>query len=63
MLYNYIFAYKLISFKNRKIVSPATFVNKIDKLLALQNVCRTSATSTQSIKTCRNEKLELDGIH
>ena len=35
MLYNYIFVYKSISFKNCKIVSPATFVNKLDKLLAL----------------------------
>ena len=26
----YIFVYKLISFKNFKIVSPATFVNKSD---------------------------------
>ena len=32
MLYNYIFVYKLISFKNCKIASPATFVNKLDKL-------------------------------
>ena len=31
MLYNYIFVYKSISFKNCKIVSPATFVNKLDK--------------------------------
>jgi len=35
MLYNYIFVYKLISFKNCKIVSPATFVNILDKLLTL----------------------------
>ena len=35
MLYNYIFVYKSISFKNCKIESPATFVNKLDKLLAL----------------------------
>jgi hypothetical protein len=35
MLYNYIFVYKSISFKNCKIVSPATFVKKLDKLLAL----------------------------
>ena len=63
MLYNYIFAYKSISFKNCKIVSHATFVNKLDKLLALSNVCRTSATSTQSIKTCFYEKIELHGIH
>ena len=32
MLSNYVFAYKLISFKNFKIVSPATFVNKSNKL-------------------------------
>ena len=57
------FVYKSISFENCKIVSPATFVNKLDKLLALLNVCRTSATFTQSIKTCFNEKLELHGIH
>ena len=30
MLYNYIFVYKSISFKNCKIVSPATFVNKLE---------------------------------
>ena len=35
MLNNYIFVYKSISFKNCKIVLPATFVNKLDKLLAL----------------------------
>ena len=35
MLYSYIFVYKFISFKNFKIVSPATFVNKLDKLLTL----------------------------
>jgi hypothetical protein len=32
MLYNYIFAHKSISFKNCKIVSPAIFVNKLNKL-------------------------------
>jgi len=35
MLYNYILGYKSISFKNLKIVSPATFVNKSHKLLTL----------------------------
>jgi hypothetical protein len=30
MLYNYIFVYKSISFKNCKIVSPTTFVDKLD---------------------------------
>ena len=35
LLYNYMFVYKSISFKTCKIVSPATFVNKLDKLLAL----------------------------
>jgi len=35
MLYNYMFVYKLISFKNFKIVSPATFVNKLYKLFVL----------------------------
>jgi len=35
MLSNYIFAYKLISFKNFNIVSPATFVNNLFKLLTL----------------------------
>ena len=34
MLFNYIFVYKFISFKNFKIVSP-TFVNKSHKLLTL----------------------------
>jgi hypothetical protein len=29
MLYNYICVYKSISFKNLKIMSPATFVNKL----------------------------------
>ena len=28
MKYNYMFVYKLISFKKFKMVSPATFVNK-----------------------------------
>jgi len=32
MLSNYILVYKLISFKNLKIVSPATFVDKSYKL-------------------------------
>ena len=44
MKYNYIFEYKLISLKNFKIVSPATFVNKSYKLLTL------SAISTKSSK-------------
>jgi hypothetical protein len=35
LLLNYIFVYKLISFENFKIVSPATFVNKLYKLLTL----------------------------
>ena len=35
LLLHYIFVYKLISFKNFKIVSPATFVNKLYKLLTL----------------------------
>jgi len=35
MKYKYIFVYKLISFKNFKIVSPATFVNKSYTLLTL----------------------------
>ena len=35
MLYNYILGYKSISLKTFKIVSPATFVNKLDKLLTL----------------------------
>jgi hypothetical protein len=38
MLSIYILAYKLISFKNCQILSPATFVNKSDKLLSLWNV-------------------------
>ena len=58
LLLNYIFVYKLISFENFKNVSPATFVNKLYKLLTLYNVCRTSATSTQSIKTCLSENFE-----
>jgi len=41
MKYNYMFVYKLISFKNFKIVSFATFVDKSYKLLTLWNVCRT----------------------
>ena len=36
MLYNYIFVYKSISFKNCKIVSPATFVNKLDNFFSCQ---------------------------
>jgi len=35
MLSNYIFAHKLISFRNFKIVSSVTFVNKLDILLTL----------------------------
>jgi len=35
MLLNYIFEYKLISFKNFKIVSPATFVYRADEVLTL----------------------------
>ena len=35
MLSNYIVVYKLISFKNFTIMSTATFVNKLDKLLTL----------------------------
>jgi lipopolysaccharide biosynthesis regulator YciM len=41
MLYNYIFVFKLISFKNFNIVSPATFVNKsnrIDVVESLTNI-------------------------
>ena len=38
MLYNYIFEYKLISFKNFNIVSPAPFVNKSNIELMLTNV-------------------------
>ena len=33
MKYNYIFVYKLIYFTNFKIVSPATFVDKLDDKL------------------------------
>jgi len=35
MLFNYIFVYKVISFNNFKIVSPATFVNKSHIVLTL----------------------------
>jgi hypothetical protein len=63
MLSIYILAYKLISFKNCQILSPATFVNKSDKLLSLWNVWQTSATSTQSFKMLFSEWLELHGIH
>jgi hypothetical protein len=62
MKYKYIFAYKLISFIKFNIVSPATFVNKSYKLLTLKNVSRTSATSTQLIKTCLCETLELQVV-
>jgi hypothetical protein len=34
---NYIFVHNLISFKNFKIVSPATFVNKLDVALTLSD--------------------------
>ena len=40
MLYNYISAYKSISFKNCKFVSPATFVNKLDVALTLSDECQ-----------------------
>jgi hypothetical protein len=62
MLSNYIFAYKSISLKNIKIVSPATFVNKSDIALMLYNDWRISATSMQSIKICLCEQLEVYGI-
>jgi hypothetical protein len=40
MFSNYIFVHNLISFKNCKIVSPATFVNKLDVTLTLADECQ-----------------------
>jgi hypothetical protein len=40
MLSNYICVHKLISFKYFKIVSPATFVNKLDVVLTLSDECQ-----------------------
>ena len=40
MFSNYIFVHNLISFKNCKIVSPATFVNKLDVALTLSDECQ-----------------------
>jgi hypothetical protein len=40
MFSNYIFVHNLISFKNCKIVSSATFVNKLDVALTLSDECQ-----------------------
>jgi hypothetical protein len=49
MLYNYIFVYESISFKNGKIVSPATFVNKLDKQGSTQG-CRNGTENFFGLK-------------
>jgi hypothetical protein len=48
MLYNYMFVYKLISFKNFNIVSPVTFVNKSNIELTLYNIWRMSEKHPRS---------------
>ena len=47
MLFNYILEYKLISFKNAKIVSPATFVNESN--IELNSLIKKVATDMTSV--------------